>query len=74
MIPPIRINKRNNQIFQMVFFEYILLSNAIKNFPFIYFIYTVGNSPKIKKEVHSLEDHGPHSVDTDFTYVVFKTP
>ena len=29
---------------------------------------------KISKDPHTDDDHGTHSVDTDFTYVIVKTP
>lgn len=34
------------------------------------------NTPKIKKVVreHSEDDHGPHSVDPEYTHVIFKAP
>lgn len=30
--------------------------------------------PKVKKLLHNDMDHGPHSVDTEFTHVILKTP
>lgn len=30
--------------------------------------------PKMKKVFHPVIDHGPHSVDTDYAYVKFKSP
>lgn len=34
---------------------------------------TEDHLPKIKKILHDTEDHGPHSIDTDYTHVVLKS-
>lgn len=31
-------------------------------------------TPKMKKILHQLNDHGPHSVDEEFTYVIMRAP
>lgn len=40
----------------------------------IYIIaFTEDQLPKIKKVHHNDDDHGPHSVDTDFTHIILKS-
>lgn len=31
-------------------------------------------TPKMKKIIHPLNDHGPHSVDTEYAYVIMRAP
>ncbi len=36
--------------------------------------FTDDHLPKIKKVLHTDDDHGPHSVDTDYAHVLLKSP
>lgn len=52
---------------------------SVKSFFFklpnlLFFLSSEVFNPKMKKVFHPLSDHGAHSVDTNYAYVILKSP